>query len=227
VGENLAITYLAEALLKIAVFDLDGVIIDSRLCNYRAFAAGIAAAGLPVPREEEVVSLIGLPAITMLERLGCPAERSESVYHEVVKPFYLENLPHLARPVVGARETLAELRRRGFRIGACTSGDRVTQSRALDALELTEYFEAMQTPDDSTYRKPEPAYLEEVVGQLVGEPGLPEGATVWHVEDSEIGLRMGLEFGATTVFADYGFGDSGSYEPHHRITSLETLLELV
>jgi HAD superfamily hydrolase (TIGR01509 family) len=212
--------------LKIAVFDLDGVIIDSRVCNYRAFAAGIAAAGLPLPEEDEVVTLIGLPAITMLERLGCPAELSESVYHEVVKPFYLEHLPQLARPVVQARQTLEELRRRGFRIGACTSGDRVTQSRALEALELSQYFEAMQTPDDSNHRKPEPAYLEEVVGQLGGR-SLPEGSTVWHVEDSEIGLRMGLEFGATTVFADYGFGHPGPYQPHHRIASLEYLLELV
>ena len=204
------------------VFDLDGVIIDSRLANHQAFAAGLVAAGLECPEEASVVALIGLPAVDMLERLGCPPDRSQAIYDEVVKPFYLENLPLLAQPVPGARRTLEELKRRGFRIGACTSGDRATQERALEALELTAYFEAMQTPDDSAYRKPQVEYLAELVTRLGGR-----GERLWHVEDSDIGLKMGLDYGATTVFADYGFGRPGQHEPHHRIPSLEVLLELV
>lgn len=213
----------APPLQKIIVFDLDGVIIDSRLCNYRAFAAGVEAAGLATPEEATVVALIGLPAKSMLEKLGCPAHHSESVYEEVVKPFYLDNLGKLAQAVVGAEQTLQELRQRGYRIGACTSGHRALQEQALGSLGLMSFFEVMQTPDDSAHRKPDTAYLREVVEQLGG----CNASSIWHVEDSEIGLKMGLDFGATTVFADYGFGAPGAYRPHHRIASLENLLALV
>lgn len=206
---------------KLAVFDLDGVLIDSREANYQAFAKGIEWVGLERPGREEVTRLIGLTARTMLERLGCPRERCEEAYEKVVKPFYLEHLPELARPVEGTREVLETLKERGFRIGACTSGDSDLQERALRAIGVRELIEEMQTPDTSQHRKPDVAYL----GELVDKFGPAE--LVLHVEDSEIGLKMGLEFGAVTVFADYGYGTPGPHQPHHRIGRLSELLQVV
>ena len=100
----------------LVVFDLDGVLIDSRQANFQAFARGVEALGLPTPAEEAVVSLIGLSAAEMLRRLGCPAERVSEIYEGFVKPHYLENLPQLARAVDGAAEVLTQLRQRGHRV---------------------------------------------------------------------------------------------------------------
>ena len=205
----------------LVVFDLDGVIIDSRKANYEAFAAGIEALGQDRPEESEVVPLIGLPAREMLRCLGCPVERLDDIFEDVVKPHYLENLQHLARPVAGAERVLSHLREQGYRVAACTSGDRRTQEQALGQLGLLDFFEDMQTPDDSSYNKPQVEYLQELL-QRLGYAG-----PIIHVEDSKVGLRMGLECGATTIFADYGFGDPGELSPHHRISSLEQLLSLL
>lgn len=206
---------------RLVVFDLDGVLINSEEANYRAFAYGLGKVGCPTPPKEEVVSLIGLTAEQMLVRLGCPEAAWQAAFEEHVKPYYIRHLPELARPVEGAPEVLAELVRRGYRIGACTSGDLVTQDEALKAIGLREFFEAIQTPCRSRFTKPDPRFLEELV--QIFEP-----SSVHHVEDSEVGLRMGLDFGATTIFADYGYGRlNGGLSPHHRIQRLPELLELL
>lgn len=206
---------------KLVVFDLDGVLIDSREANYQAFAAGIEAAGLPRPQADEVICLIGLSAHEMMLRLGCPEDRARELYESVVKPHYLQHLSELAHPVADADATLRRLRADGCRVAACTSGDRQTQEQAMRHIGLWEHLEDMQTPDDSSYRKPQVEYLAELVRRL-GHEG-----PVIHVEDSPVGLAMGLEWGAVTVFADYGYGEPGELQPHHRIGRLSQLPEIV
>ena len=202
------------------VFDLDGVLIDSRLANYEAFRCGLEAAGCDLPTPETVSSLIGLPAVTMLERLGCPAHCSQAIYDSHVQPHYLANLEQLARPYENARGVLEELRGLGFTLAACTSGDEATQERALRAIGVRDLLEHVHTPTRSEYRKPDPRYLGEVVERFA-----PRGR-VLHVEDTEIGLKMGRAWGATTFFAAYGFGTTGEEQPDHRLESLADLTTL-
>ena len=205
----------------LVVFDLDGVLIDSREANFQAFARGLEAAGQKTPSNQAVTRLIGLSAGEMLRQLGCPPDRVEAVYQGVVKPHYLENLPKLAQPVPQAAAVLHELRQAGHQLVACTSGDRALQEKALRHIGLWEYLEAMQTPDDSAFHKPQVEYLQELV-ERIGYQG-----QVVHVEDSQVGLQMGLDWGATTVFADYGFGAPEPLQPHFRIQSLPQLLEVI
>ena len=205
----------------LVVFDLDGVLIDSNEANYQAFRQGILAAGLAEPTREAVTCLIGMPALKMLQRLGCPEERCSHIYTTVVKPHYLEHLPQLARPIEQAHQVLSALLARGYRIGACTSGDRVTQEKALGSIGVRQLIEHMQTPDDSLHNKPQVRYLQELVERF------PSTSNIYHVEDSEVGLQMGLDGGATTIFADYGYGRPGALQPHHRISRLSQILELV
>lgn len=206
---------------RLIVFDLDGVLIDSEEANYQAFAHGLQQAGLAVPDKAAVISLIGLKATTMLERLGCPPARSLEVFDGWVKPHYLENLPLLARQMDRAEAVLSQLKETGWRIAACTSGDRMTQRRALEAIGLWSFIEEMQTPDDSSFGKPDPRYLGEVVERF-------QPQRLVHVEDSEVGIRMGQAYGATTVHASYGYGQlSPEVQPDHVITSLSELPALL
>lgn len=184
----------------VVVFDLDGVLIDSAEANVQAFRYGLEQVGVAVTDPEEILRLVGHTAHSMLEDLGCPSERVSEVFENFVKPFYLANLASLARPYPGSREVLEQLREAGFRIAACTSGDRQTQTSALNAIGLWDLIEEMQTPDDSSYRKPDVRYLAELLHRM-GEHG-----DVHHVEDAEVGLVMGKEFGAVTYFAEYGNG---------------------
>lgn len=201
----------------LVVFDLDGVLIDSREANYEAFRHGLERVGSPAPSSASVEALIGLLAVDMLRRLGCPEDLCERAYLDHVRPFYLENLPTLARAVTGAPEVLEHIRALGKRVGACTSGDRKTQEAALRSLGLRDFIQEMQTPCDSAYRKPDPAYLGELVARF------DSASRVFHVEDTDQGLRMGREFGAVTIFAAYGFGSPGEESPDYVLRELGEL----
>lgn len=203
---------------KVIVFDLDGVLINSEEANYQAFAYGIEQLGLPRPSREAVVLLIGLKAQQMLEKLGCPSSKTLEVSEKYVKPFYLENLPTLAQPIPEAASVLATLQARHYRIFACTSGDRRIQTAALSGIGLLDAIEKMQAADDSRYAKPDPQYLQELLADLTP-------SRLLHVEDAEVGIRMGNACGATTIFAEYGYGSlSPEITADYRISQLPDLL---
>lgn len=202
----------------LVVFDLDGVLLDSAEANVQAFRYGLEQVDVTVAGREPILSLVGLPATEMLRRLGCPEEKVLSVFNDHVRPFYMENLAALATAYPGAERILTELKSSGFSVAACTSGDRVTQTAALKAVGLWGCIEAMQTPDDSAYGKPDRRYLMELLSQFEGH------GQVFHVEDSEVGIVMGQECGAVTIFASYGNGElSGAVQPDRTIAALEEL----
>lgn len=202
----------------IVVFDLDGVLIDSAEANVQAFRFGLEQAGVFGTDDAAILSLVGIPATEMLRQLGCPEEDVLDVFDLHVRPFYIENLPTLARAYPGANQVLTKLRSSGFRVGACTSGDRKTQTAALQAIGLWDLIEEMQTPDDSQFGKPDRRYLEELLAKFPGH------GRVHHVEDSEVGLLMGKDCQAITYFAAYGNGSlSGLAKPDFILGSIEDL----
>lgn len=210
-------SFLREA-PPVVVFDLDGVLIDSAQANVQAFRFGLEQVGISVQNPHTILELVGYPALEMLARLGCPKDDLEPVFENFVRPFYIENLPTLAKSYPGSREVLETLRESGFRLLACTSGDRRTQTSALQAIGLWDLIEAMQTPDDSEFGKPQTEYMMELLAQL-GSYG-----DIHHVEDSEVGLRMGRDCGATTYYASYGNGSlSGDLTPDMVLESIQEL----
>lgn len=202
----------------LVVFDLDGVLIDSAEANVQAFRFGLEQVGVVGSDREAILSLVGLPALEMLRRLGCPQEAVGEVFDQHVRPFYIENLPTLARAYPGSDRVLEGLRESGFRIASCTSGDRQTQTAALQAIGLWDFIEEMQTPDDSAFGKPDPRYMQELLAKFPGHGRL------FHVEDSEVGIQMGRDCGAVTFYASYGNGTlSGDITPDHILESIEEL----
>ncbi len=205
---------------KIIVFDLDGVLIDSEEANYQAFAYGIEQLGLPKPDRQTVVSLVGLKASLMLEKLGCPRQEVERIFKDFVQPFYIENLPQLAASMPNAVTILGTLKQRDYRILACTSGDRRTQTAALQGVGLWSAIETMLAADDSPFAKPDPRYLQQLLAPY-------DYQTLLHVEDAEVGIRMGQACGAVSIFAEYGYGSLPNDLPvDYRLTQLADILAI-
>ena len=205
---------------KIIIFDLDGVLIDSEEANYQAFAYGIERLGLPRPDRQTVVSLVGLKASLMLEKLGCPRQEVERIFKDFVQPFYIENLPQLAAPMPNAVTVLTTLKQRDYRILACTSGDRRTQTAALQGVGLWSAIETMLAADDSPFAKPDPRYLQQLLAPY-------DYQTLLHVEDAEVGIRRGQACGAVSIFAEYGYGSlPADLSVDHRLSQLADILAI-
>lgn len=203
---------------KLVVFDVDGVLVDSRPVNVLAFQHAFIQMGLEVPSDEAVRRLIGRSALDMLRALGCPPGLEEDAFVRYVRPCYLEHFAALACRYEGTLETLHELSERGYLLAACTSGTWDVQEPALRSLGLIDFFSRMQTACRTRLRKPHPAYL----GELLAAYGQLQ--EVWHVEDTEDGVRMGLANQAITVFAEYGYGRCQAVRPHYRTRKMPDLL---
>ncbi len=66
------------------------------------------------------------------------------------------------------RETLVELRRRGYRSAVCTNKPQHAAMTVLAGLDLAPLFDAVAGGDRYPVKKPDPRHLLELIGELGG-----------------------------------------------------------
>ncbi len=106
------------------IFDLDGTLIDSVPDLTNALNEALRERGYATLRRAEVSPMVGdgVPALVsrgFAARGGSAAEAVE-VLPRYIK-FYEANATKLTRPYPGVRDTLVDLRRRGYRNAVCTN----------------------------------------------------------------------------------------------------------
>ncbi len=147
---------------RLAIFDVDGTLIDSQHIIVAAMQTAFTEYRLPVPAAEQVRRIIGLELVEAVERLLPDADRTR---HEVLAAAYKEAFfslhvrPDLDAPMyAGIKETLQTLGASGWTLAIATGKSRRGMERALDRHELRGTFVSVQTVDDNP-GKPDPAML--------------------------------------------------------------------
>ncbi|HLJ27717.1 MAG TPA: HAD family hydrolase [Candidatus Angelobacter sp.] len=177
------------------VFDLDGVLIDSRPqmefvfreC-YRQFGNG----GEPPLRE--FFHRMGMPLPEILRELGLPAEMS-AMYREMSRQLYKQ-----IRVVPGAYSTLSLLNGIDLPLGLMTGKDRERTLEILGHFGLKHFFSGIVCGDDRYPGKPAPEGLWALASLLDASP---ERTVI--VGDSVLDVRCGLAAGAITAAVTWGF----------------------
>jgi phosphoglycolate phosphatase len=132
------------------IFDLDGVLVDSRAAISGAMNHALVANGFPARPAAELYRFIGPPlAIGFAELTGQPAE-SDAVVACVAgyRDRYAVSSLTETEVVAGIQEALAELSPR-HRLAVATSKARALAEPLLAALGLRERFEVVAGPDMS------------------------------------------------------------------------------
>jgi phosphoglycolate phosphatase len=155
------------------VFDLDGTLVDS-LPDLRAALNGmLLGLGRRQLAASEVRAMIGDGTRALVQRAlgatGGAAGLEEA--HSAFLHFYEAGLIRLTRLYPGVRETLADLRRSGARLGACTNKSQSMTMAVLKVFGIADDFGAVVGGDAVPLRKPNPAHLLAVVEQLGARPG--------------------------------------------------------
>lgn len=147
---------------KLAVFDVDGTLIDSQHNIVAAMVAACAAHGIDQPRPECVRRIIGLSLVeavaTLLPQHG-PDDHLR-VAHSYKEAFAESRRRH-DRPepmFPGAEEALAALEADGWLLGIATGKSRRGVAVMLERCRLEGKFVTIQTADDNP-GKPHPAML--------------------------------------------------------------------
>ena len=189
-------------MIRLAVFDLDGTLIDSRRDLATAANAVVSELGGRPLSEEAVGNMVGEGAGVLVRRAltaaGLPADTPGALDLFLVR--YDEHLLDHTRPYDGTIEMLRTLSAR-MPLAVLTNKPQHATDRLLDALDLRRYFADVVGGDTVRGRKPDPAGLLSLAFRADAQPE----QTVM-VGDSPIDLETGRRAGTHVCLVTYGFG---------------------
>jgi len=178
-----------------AVFDVDGVLVDSAECHYRAWSRLGAELGVPHPREvfestfgmhnRQIIPL-WLGDRALAEDIDALGARKES--------YYREEAAHSLEPLPGVLALIDDLASAGFLLAVGSSAPRANVELVLDVLGVRGRFQALSTGDDVRHGKPHPEVFDKAIARL---GTAPERSVV--IEDAPQGIEAGLAAGARVI----------------------------
>jgi phosphoglycolate phosphatase len=187
----------------LAVFDLDGTLIDSRrdlADSANDMLAGYGAAPLG---EDRIASMVGSGAPTLVKRVlaaaGVDAPLEDALAHFLAA--YDGRLTNCTRPYEGIPGLLDELRARETVMALLTNKPLEQSIRILEVFDLFKYFHWVVGGDGPWPRKPAPDGMQFLMQQAASAPH----ETVL-IGDSAIDLQTARNAGVRICLARYGFG---------------------
>ena len=162
-------TTMAAPLL---VFDLDGTLVDSLPDLTNALNTVLHENGYAPLSRAEVSPMVG-DGVPPLVARAFAARGAAASLASAVLPRYIEiyeaNATALTRPYPGVRDTLAALRRGGYRSAVCTNKLQQATLQVLAGLDLAALFDGVAGGDRYAVRKPDPGHLLGLIGELGGD----------------------------------------------------------
>jgi beta-phosphoglucomutase family hydrolase len=179
-----------------ALFDWDGVIIDSSAQHEKSWQRLAEEIGKPLPTDHFVRGF-GMKNERIIPEILCwtgdPGEidayslRKEYLYREIIRE---EGI----RPLPGVHDLLRILGEQGVPCAVASSTHRENVEAVFDAIGLRPYFRAVVTAEDVSHGKPDPEVFLKGA-ERIGRP--PADCVVF--EDAHVGIEAGLAAGATVV----------------------------
>jgi pyrophosphatase PpaX len=140
-------------MLKAIIFDIDGVLVDSREANIALFQKLLAKGGYPKPSREDVMGCFHLPLWQSLEKLTKSNDQAEikriwELAHDpVLRDGGLLEFPHQLEQVL---ETL----HKQYKLAVVTSRIKAGVEDIFNQKEIRHLFDVVVTFED--YRQPKP-----------------------------------------------------------------------
>lgn len=144
--------------MKAVLFDIDGVLVETRELHRDAFITALASVGLTMTPEEHAADFNGLPTTVKIERL-IASKRLCACKREVVietKQMLTERLIAELQVDPTKRELVELLLLDGYRSGAVSNAIRSTVVKLLDRLQLLPLMEVVISNEDVKATKPAP-----------------------------------------------------------------------
>ena len=182
--------------IKSILFDLDGVLVNSRVLHYETFRDALVYV-LPskiltwTEHEKEFDGLSTKLKIKKLVNQGILTEEEGQTLFEKKQEFTLERLPQVIKPRESLRLMLITLNNQGFRLFCCSNSVRKTLDMTLQLLGVRDFFEATYSNEDVKEPKPSPE-----IYQLAMKKSFLMQKECLIVEDSKIGKQAAYASGA-------------------------------
>jgi len=208
---------------KLVIFDLDGVLIDSRDLHYQALNEALASVDpkYVITREEHLSTYDGLSTTRKLkmltERKGLPVDKYDHVWEtkqaatfDLIKEFGEARL---------LKSMFSWIKTRGYRIAVASNSIRETVKLALLSIGVLENVDYYVSNEDVVRSKPYPEMYWKCMTAL---NSLPKHTII--IEDSHIGRQGALDSGAHLLPVENA-GEVNSEYMQQRIEDLMNTIE--
>ena len=210
--------------MKLAIFDVDGTLMDSQAMILASLNSAFTAEQLPVPSRPEMLGIVGLSLVKAMSvlRPADEAQRHERLADAYKKAFwsYRANKSYPEIPFDGALELLRRLQARNVLIGIATGKAQRGVRHIIDQFGLDGVFATIQTSDDAP-SKPHP----DMILQAMAECGTAPEDTVM-IGDAVFDIDMAHAAGVRAIAVSWGFQPLASLErakPHAIVNSFNEL----
>jgi phosphoglycolate phosphatase len=197
------------------LFDLDGVLVDSRVPITRSLNAALAAHGHPGRPDAELHQFIGPPLHDAFRRLT--GEREVDTYVTAYRDRYRVKMDAETLVVDGIPELLAGM---AYPAVVATSKPRALAEPLLEALGLREHFLAVEGPSLSADGEPKAT----TIGRALA--ALPAGARAVMVGDRLHDVHGAAAHGLDCIGVLWGIGSREELEAAGAAAIAETPAEL-
>jgi HAD superfamily hydrolase (TIGR01509 family) len=179
-----------------ALFDWDGVVIDSSRQHEESWALLAAELGKALPHDHflrgfGMKNQVIIPEILRwtrdAEEIHRYSLRKEELYREIVRERGIEPLPG----VVGLLRMLSE---HGVPCAVASSTHRENIETIFDVIGVRAYFQAVVTAEDVAHGKPDPEVFLKSAAKIGRDP---RHCVVF--EDAHVGIEAGLAAGAKVI----------------------------
>jgi beta-phosphoglucomutase family hydrolase len=179
-----------------ALFDWDGVVIDSSDQHERSWEMLAKEIGKPLPSDHFVRGFgmknqVIIPDILRWtedpDKIHRYSLRKEALYRDIIRDEGITPLP-------GVPDLLRLLNERGVPCSVASSTHRENIEAIFDAIGLRDYFQAVVTAEDVSHGKPDPEVFLKGAGKIGRSPG---NCVVF--EDAHVGIEAARAAGARVI----------------------------
>ena len=182
-------------MISLVIFDLDGVLIDSKEIHFNALNLALSEVGddYVISRKEQDTIFEGLTTNVKLDILtktkGLPRDLHEDIWRR--KQEYSAKLFESTSGDEDLANIFRFIKSRGIKIAVASNSIRQTLDTCLKSLGVAGYVDYSLSNEDVEFPKPNPEIYNKCMEYL---KATTENTVIF--EDSEIGLRAALATGA-------------------------------
>lgn len=210
---------------KIAVFDLDGTLVDTAPDLLDSLNHTLVGTDVAVIPEAGLNAMAGQGGRVMIARAfaaskrDLPGDLHQALFDRFID-HYGTNIPGRSQPYPGLVDALDRLEAAGFLLAVCTNKTEALSLRLLDALGLKHRFAAICGQDTFGVMKPDPRHLTLTIERAGGNP---DHAIM--VGDSRADIEAAKAAGIPVVAVDFGYTDRHvrEFEPSTIISHYDEL----
>ncbi|MDO5125502.1 MAG: HAD family hydrolase [Ruminococcus sp.] len=190
-------------MIKLAVFDLDGTIVNSIYDLADAVNDGLIRMGLPVHDLDEYYRFVGNGTLKLCERALPENNRSDDevkTLHNIFAENYRQCCLNKTRPYDGITDMLRVLKNLGIKLAVGTNKTDSFAKHIVSTIFGEDMFDAVLGKRDGIPGKPDPQIIFDITALLD-----VDNSEVIFVGDSDVDVRTAHNAGVRCIGCEWGF----------------------